>query len=200
MPRNDAKEDRRITKTKQNLKKTLWQLLSEENFDKITVKEICDRAMTSRITFYNYYSDKYALLEAIFEDMNEELTKHYEMLQQHNPDDDAIIAFENLLDCFLGAEQEIRGIASNVNLQRNSVLVYPYYRFLVDNTTKVINHYADQLKPRYDPERISNFVVLGLFGYLHRSDIHSTAEQESVQQSAHTILRDLLNSNVFLQH
>ena len=200
MTKGKTKEDRRITKTKQNLKNTLWELLSEENFDKITVKEICDRAMTSRITFYNYYSDKYALLEAIFEDMNEDLTDHYEVLQRNNPDDNAVIAFENLLDCFLEAEEQIRGIASNVNLQRNSVLVYPYYHFLVDNTTRVINHYADRMKPRYDPERISNFIVLGLFGYLHRSDFHSTAEQESVRQSAHAILRDLLDSNVFLQH
>lgn len=37
--------------------------LSERAFEEITVKEICERAMVHRTTFYKHYEDKYALLE-----------------------------------------------------------------------------------------------------------------------------------------
>ena len=38
-------------------------LLEEQAFEKITVRELCDRAMVHRTTFYKHYADKYALLE-----------------------------------------------------------------------------------------------------------------------------------------
>ena len=37
--------------------------LSERAFEEIAVKEICERAMVHRTTFYQHYEDKYALLE-----------------------------------------------------------------------------------------------------------------------------------------
>ncbi len=37
--------------------------LSERAFEEITVKDICERAMVHRTTFYKHYEDKYALLE-----------------------------------------------------------------------------------------------------------------------------------------
>ena len=37
--------------------------LSHRSFEEITVKEICERAMVHRSTFYKHYEDKYALLE-----------------------------------------------------------------------------------------------------------------------------------------
>ena len=52
-------EDRRILKTKKNLKRTLIELLSQKAFEQISVKELCETAQTSRITFYTHYNDKY---------------------------------------------------------------------------------------------------------------------------------------------
>ena len=58
-------EDKRIKKTKKILKQTLIDLLENKTFDQITVKELCDKSETSRITFYTHYSDKYDLVEDI---------------------------------------------------------------------------------------------------------------------------------------
>ena len=68
-------EDKRIRKTKKNLKSTLIKMLSELSFSQISITELCKRADTSRITFYSHYSDKYALVDEIFEDMLEIGTK-----------------------------------------------------------------------------------------------------------------------------
>ena len=58
-------EDRRIIKTKKNLKATLIGMMSEIAFEQISITELCKRAEISRITFYSHYSDKYALVDDI---------------------------------------------------------------------------------------------------------------------------------------
>ena len=79
-------EDRRIKKTKRNLKRTLIDMLQDMPFERISVTELCTRADTSRITFYTHYSDKYALVDDIFMDMIEAGTKIYEDMQiENNP-------------------------------------------------------------------------------------------------------------------
>ena len=62
-------EDKRITKTKRSLKAAMIEMLSKEDFEHISITELCRKADVSRITFYSHYNDKYALLDDIFEDM-----------------------------------------------------------------------------------------------------------------------------------
>ena len=63
-------EDRRVIKTKKNLKATLIEMMGEISFEQISITELCKRAEISRITFYAHYSDKYALADDIFSDRN----------------------------------------------------------------------------------------------------------------------------------
>ena len=41
----------------------MFKLLSQKPFEDISVVDICEEAMVPRATFYNYFEDKYALLE-----------------------------------------------------------------------------------------------------------------------------------------
>ena len=43
----------------------LRQLMCQKLFEKITIKQICDRAGVIRATFYNYFDDKYDCLNTI---------------------------------------------------------------------------------------------------------------------------------------
>lgn len=54
--------DLRVRRTHKLLWDAFLTLLAERDFDTITVKEICDRAMVHRTTFYKHYEDKYDLL------------------------------------------------------------------------------------------------------------------------------------------
>lgn len=67
------KEDLRIRKTKNNLYKSLLQLMEEMPFEDIKVTDICNKAMINRSTFYDHYNDKYELLIAITETIKEEI-------------------------------------------------------------------------------------------------------------------------------
>jgi AcrR family transcriptional regulator len=55
--------DLRVRRTHKLLWEALMALLSERPFEEITVRQICERAMVHRSTFYMHYADKYALLE-----------------------------------------------------------------------------------------------------------------------------------------
>jgi AcrR family transcriptional regulator len=62
------KVDRRILKSQEAIKKAIIELMSEKNFDDITILDISDRANVNRGTIYLHYEDKYNLLDKLIEE------------------------------------------------------------------------------------------------------------------------------------
>lgn len=50
-----GKEDLRVVKTIEAIKGTFEELICEKDYEKITVKELCDSARINKKTFYHYY-------------------------------------------------------------------------------------------------------------------------------------------------
>ena len=66
--RQNLMENRNVRKSKKAIQKAFAELLSEKNdINKITVKEIVERADISKSTFYSHYEDIYSVSEE-FED------------------------------------------------------------------------------------------------------------------------------------
>ena len=65
---NMAKVDRRIVRTQDAIKKAFLELMSEKNFDNMTIQDISDRANINRATVYLHYLDKFDLLDKIMEE------------------------------------------------------------------------------------------------------------------------------------
>ena len=61
--------DRRVLRTKKNIRQAFLHLLSEKSMSQITVKELSDLADINRKTFYMYYSN----IEDIFAELEDEL-------------------------------------------------------------------------------------------------------------------------------
>jgi AcrR family transcriptional regulator len=57
--------DPRIRRTRQLLQDALERLLSEKDFEKISVQDVAEAATLNRATFYDHYPDKFALLECL---------------------------------------------------------------------------------------------------------------------------------------
>ena len=55
-------EDLRVVKTIEGIKSAFEELICEKDYEKITVKELCDRARINKKTFYHYYETLDALL------------------------------------------------------------------------------------------------------------------------------------------
>ena len=58
-------EDLRVVKTIEGVKRAFEELICEKDYEKITVKELCDRARLNKKTFYHYYETLDALLAEI---------------------------------------------------------------------------------------------------------------------------------------
>ena len=59
--------DKRILKTKKNLYEGLLKVMKEKEFENIKISEICEKALTTRSTFYDHFTDKYELLYSLIE-------------------------------------------------------------------------------------------------------------------------------------
>ena len=56
-----------MRRTRQLLQGALCSLLRKKNFDEISVQDITGAATVNRATFYDHYTDKFALLDALVE-------------------------------------------------------------------------------------------------------------------------------------
>ena len=62
------KVDRRVRKTKMQLRQGLARLMQKKSIKEITVKELVDEVDINRSTFYLHYTDIYQMLETIEEE------------------------------------------------------------------------------------------------------------------------------------
>ncbi len=74
------KTDRRVRKTKSQLRTGLAQLMREKSIREITVKELVDKVDINRSTFYLHYSDIPRMLKEIEDEILEEMGR---AIQEH---------------------------------------------------------------------------------------------------------------------
>ena len=67
------KMDRRVRKTREQLKIGLAKLMERKSIREITVKELVEEVDINRSTFYLHYSDIYQMLDQIEEEMEQEV-------------------------------------------------------------------------------------------------------------------------------
>lgn len=65
----------RVRRTRTLLREALVALIEERGFDRVTVGDLCARAVISRAAFYRNYRDKYELVEEIFDEAMAEMTE-----------------------------------------------------------------------------------------------------------------------------
>lgn len=77
----EYKEDLRIVRTRKLLSNTLLDMMEEQSIEKISVIDLCNRAMVNRATFYAHFEDKYHLLAFALEELKDsvyaEFTKDF---------------------------------------------------------------------------------------------------------------------------
>lgn len=147
-----AKEGKlRGVKTKKALNMAMLSLLESRNFKKITVSDICDGALISRVTFYTYFTDKYDLLKEWLvwlkpnnEIGDEEYEKIEESINEFVYENATII--KNLID---DANEETIGIILDFIL----------------HTSKFINENDSGIKSNHNYTVLSNFYAGGIFHY-----------------------------------
>ncbi len=197
--RSGNADDKRVIKTKRNLKATLAALLKEKSFESITVSEICRRGDTSRITFYNYYDSKYALVEEMFEDYVTQAGDGYHVLQlANNPDGNTLGGYKNLLECIMNLYEGNYGFFAQVTPERNPYLFSAFTRHIFAAVEDYIERHTAQMVPRYTPRQTAALLCGGLWSVI--SECYSGSHtREEIYTCVRSMYRDILTSAIFVR-
>lgn len=197
--KNEMNEDRRVIRTRRDLRAAMNELLQKKSFDKININDICTLAMVNRMTFYNHYKDKYELLRDVILELRETiLQKTQELRPQISVNSHPIIYFETLT----------RAITDELLLRKNIIVA------LINNETSLTmfseilkksfyNLYAmiaKQYKPRYPISMIS-VGITGMLSALFKEWLIFRPEEnkESFLRETNNFFRELFSSNILFE-
>mgnify|MGYP003104119102 CR=1 FL=1 len=193
-------EDKRIIKTKRSLKAAMVSMLAKEDFEHISITELCRKAEVSRITFYSHYNDKYALLDDIFNDMLKAGTEdYYRRQEENNPAHRLAAGYVNMLDSILELFYERFDFFQHTNPEKNPYLASRFYSIVLETVEMHTLHVKKRLKLKYSPKKIAGFVCFGMFGFVNESHKEKTPLEE-IKRQARELLTDLLKSGILTEN
>lgn len=99
------REDRRVRRTRQQLREALLALVHEEGFEGLTVQRIIDRADVGRATFYAHFQNKEELLLSGFGPLREQLAQRQREARARAPGQP--LAFSRALFEHVDAHREV---------------------------------------------------------------------------------------------
>jgi len=99
------KQESRYANTASLMDEAFLQLLEHKEFDRITVKELCQKAGVNRTTFYLHYESMNDLLEETIDRINERFRAYLHEVAQGDPSTE-ILTSEKYLRPYLGFIKE----------------------------------------------------------------------------------------------
>lgn len=159
---NERTLDRRVRKTRTQLRKCLSRLLESKRIQNITVKELAQMADINRGTFYLHYNDVYDLLDHIQHDL---LKDFEDILTQIEPDADNLVPFIEALFIFIYNNKDMSKVFLHDELDASfSAELQKRLR------TSVFDKYKSIIKQKNMPyfELYYDFIISGALGILVR--------------------------------
>jgi len=79
----NKKNNQRFHETEIRMESTMLELMKDTEFEKITVKRICEKAKVNRSTFYAHFIDIYDMLDKMERELRKELLESYGDKSEH---------------------------------------------------------------------------------------------------------------------
>lgn len=188
--------DKRIEKTKHMIKSAMLNLMKKKSFNKITVKEICDNAFTSRITFYTYYENKNELVEDIAADIKDEIMTHYEQLQiKNNASNNIIQAHINIIDSILETEQKYFDNTGYTPHTISPEMQLYYFKYIKQFAAETENRLV-KINPKYPEKLFSAFLAGGVWAYIGEAEASGRSLQDT-RNEVKSLLTEILKSKLY---
>lgn len=189
--------DKRIIKTKLNIKATFSKMLQTIPFEKISVTELCKRGNVGRITFYTYYDDKYALADEIVEDYVKEALDNYHALQKkNNPLTRPLEGYINMIAAILDLYFDHPDFFKHARIETNPYLYTSFYNRVFENALTYVDHHHDGMTPRYDARRTTVLLCNGFWGIISDA-LANEKDFEKTKKEIFDMYRAVLSSDLF---
>ncbi len=145
--------DRRIRKTKTQLKNGLAKLMAEKSINEISVKELVELVDINRSTFYLHYSDIYNLLEEIEEEMLSEIKQS---IEQH-PMGVGYNTFTYLEDIYLALENNKDICKALLGDNGDASFIFKMKEIMQENSMKQLELLFPDIKEdlKYTPQHMA---------------------------------------------
>lgn len=181
-------EDLRIRKTKNIIKETFIQMVNELGYQNITVKNLCEKALINRNTFYLHYSDKDDLVKTLMKESIDYL--------KINLQGSSFMGTIQITDYDLfqtEVKKIVQAINKDIELYR-AILVDEYlsgYFKMLEISFE--NYVINQLNFKTKKEIITiKYIIYGIIGILGDWIVNDTA---SVDETA-VVLSKLIYTNI----
>jgi AcrR family transcriptional regulator len=162
----EAKEDRRINRTRLLLRTAMTSLIREKGFEALTVQDIIDRADVGRSTFYAHFKSKEDLLKGAVDMMRTTLRQFQRRaLEKSSRPGDRMFGFSREL--FEHAAEHLDVFAAMVGKHSGTVFQQHLHRMLAELIREDVEARAARKKPDASQvEAAVQFVAGGLLGLL----------------------------------
>ena len=127
------KTDLRVIRTRQAIRKTFYDMIMEMEYPDITIKELAERAMINRNTFYLHYASIDALLEELQDEIADKILSMY-------------VSYENLDDVKIMIRQFFEYIASPDATLLERIVCSGSYRFLAQKINKKVSRHRKETR------------------------------------------------------
>lgn len=119
-------DDRRVKYTRMVLEASLIELLQKKHIDKISVKEICEKADINRSTFYAHYSDPNNLLQTIVQSVLSELNAYLDNFSYKKNGTESIQIISRIFDYIIANADRFKvilGENGDIGLQKKIMML-----------------------------------------------------------------------------
>lgn len=184
------KDDLRVQRTKKLLKDKFKEMFIETDYEKITVKNLCEKAMVNRRTFYLHYESIDDILNEVLSEMAQEFleyTKDYDHFE--NPER---IVKDYFL--FTSSSPLFEKLNNNIN--------YNYLREIINSRVRNIG--KDNFKSVY---KLDDFKAKMVMTYLNSATVNmyktwclegKKVSIEKAIETASKLIKDGLKNNLYL--
>lgn len=176
------------SRTLYSLQQAMLFMLSKKSFEEIAVGELCEKAMLPRATFYNYFDDKYDLLEYCFMTVRDRLDNGCRgagsCMERMNT------LMENCFDFLDQNSETVQAILKN-NLP-NLYLINQIRFYLLSNMSAVFKSNPDSHRFKVPREMAANLysqaiLIILEWKYLDKKECSKAQATEYLKQMVHGI-------------
>ena len=169
-------QDLRVTKTLQAIEEAFYSLRAEKDLEKIKIKELCEKALINKTTFYTYYTDIFDLSNQI---ENRFINEKFKVLPIYTSlDFDIKAVIYDIFSAFECLETKI------LFKDRYDVLMTKCEKKILEDYKIIINTKEKQM--------FASFYVFGAFKILYGSDAPRSLKMKILATIAETWLKDAI--------
>ncbi len=168
---------------------TMLKLISQKRLEDISVSEICEVSTFPRATFYNYFDDKYDLLNYCWHIIAEEIQINEETkITSHGI---LKVYFDRIYDIFMENKSLLDKVLVNNN--SSSAMINSFINYFKEIIHHVLYNSMDQFETTLPLELLADHIVATLLLILEWIFLE---QHDTTKQQAHQYIDVLLGSDL----